>query len=292
MARTTEGIARSLRSWHVPPTADLRIRPLTWDDPELRMLVAHVAALVAALVILIVQRPQPMRAGEALIGVVISVGFTLVRVLAVRRRLAVSTLALDAVGTVVFLAGTGAPTSPFFVLALAGVWWAAHVPRRRSGLVYGISFACAYALLVIPQALQVSALVEALEDASVLIIVAILSDWFVRVDRRALALGEALTVPPFGAEQLAIREGLLRALRTMDIPVDVVLAAGQVGLTAVQAELLAYLVLGLTNLEISDAVGVSEATVRYRLTRLYRALGVRGRREAARRARDLGLVAK
>jgi DNA-binding NarL/FixJ family response regulator len=75
----------------------------------------------------------------------------------------------------------------------------------------------------------------------------------------------------------------------MDVPVDVVLAAGQLGLTAIQAELLAYLVLGLTNLEIAEATQVSEAAVRYRLTRLYRTLGVIGRREARRRAIELGI---
>ena len=36
---------------------------------------------------------------------------------------------------------------------------------------------------------------------------------------------------------------------------------------------------------------VSEATVRYRLTRLYRALGVRGRKAAVARAREIGLAA-
>jgi DNA-binding CsgD family transcriptional regulator len=63
------------------------------------------------------------------------------------------------------------------------------------------------------------------------------------------------------------------------------------GLTALQAELLAYLMLGLSNQEIADATQVSEATVRYRLTGLYRILGVSGRKQAAARARDLGLTA-
>jgi DNA-binding CsgD family transcriptional regulator len=109
------------------------------------------------------------------------------------------------------------------------------------------------------------------------------------VDRRALALNDALNAAPPGIEQLAIREGLQRALTTMQVPVDVVLTAGQVGLTAAQTELLSYLVLGLSNFEIADAAGISEATARYRLTRLYRALGVRGRRAAARRAKEFGL---
>jgi LuxR family maltose regulon positive regulatory protein len=70
---------------------------------------------------------------------------------------------------------------------------------------------------------------------------------------------------------------------------DVLLAASREGLTVLQAELLAYLVLGLTNQEIADATSVGEATVRYRLTRLYRALGVRGRKAAIARAHEIGL---
>lgn len=262
---------------------------MAWRGPRWRTLVAHLAALTAAAIVVALQGVSVPAAGDEVVAFVIAGGFAALRTLAVTKRLAPSTLMLDAVGMVLFLTGTGAPLSPFYAFALAGVWWAAHVPRRHSGVVYGVTFAGAYGLLAMPQALDQGLAVEAFEDAAALVIVALLSDWFVRVDRRALMLNEALTVPPFGAEQLAIREGLLRALRTMDIPVDVVLAAGQVGLTAVQAELLAYLVLGLTNIEISDAVGVSEATVRYRLTRLYRVLGVRGRKGAASRARALGL---
>jgi DNA-binding CsgD family transcriptional regulator len=230
-----------------------------------------------------------MTVAQIMIAVGIGLGVSLLHVLNVKRRLAVSTLILDAVGMVLLLVGTGAPGSPFYVLALAGVWWAAHVPRRHSGLTYGLAFAAAYAVLVVPQALRDHTLVEAFEDGSVLVVVAFLSDWFVRVDRRALELNEALHAPRFGSEHLAIREGLERALGNMDIPVDVILAAGQLGLTAIQAELLSYLVIGLTNLEIADATRLSEAAVRYRLTRLYRRLGVRGRGEAAERARELGL---
>jgi DNA-binding CsgD family transcriptional regulator len=268
---------------------DRRVGPLSSDDPRLRTLVAHLAALAAALVILAIQGPGPMSVGQMLTAAAIGLGFSFLRVLSVTRKLAVSTLMLDAVGTVVLLMGTGAPTSPFYVLALAGVWWAAHVPRPRSGLIYGLTFATAYALLVGPRALHDHMLVAAFEDASFLIVTAFLSDWFVRVDRRALELNSALSAPRFGPEHMAIREGLERALGNMDIPLDVVLAAGQLGLTAIQAELLSYLVLGLTNLEIADATRLSEAAVRYRLTRLYRMLGVRGRREAADRARELGL---
>jgi DNA-binding CsgD family transcriptional regulator len=268
---------------------DTHIGPLNSDDPRLRTLVAHLAALAAALAILGIQGPGAMGVGQIVIAVAIGIGFSLLHVLSVRRKLAVTTLMLDAVGMVLLVMGTGAPTSPFYVLALAGVWWAAHVPRPRSGLIYGLTFASAYALLVVPQALREQMLVEAFEDGSVLIILAFLADWFVRVDRRALELSEALNAPRFGPEHIAIREGLERALGNMDVPLDVVLAAGHLGLTAIQAELLTYLVIGLTNMEISDATRLSEAAVRYRLTRLYRTLGVSGRREAADRARELGL---
>lgn len=236
---------------------DTRIGPLSSNDPRLRTLLAHLAALAAALAILALQGPAPMSVGQMLIAIVIGLGLSLLRVLNVRRRLALSTLVLDAVGMVTLLAGTGAAASPFYLLALAGVWWAANLPRRRSGLTYGLAFAAAYALLILPQALRAHALVAAFDHAAALIIVAFLCDWFVRVDRRALELNEELDAPPFSAEQVAVRDGLLLTLRPMDIPVDVVLAARRIGLTAIQAELL-----------ISDATPVSEAAVGYRLTRV------------------------
>jgi DNA-binding CsgD family transcriptional regulator len=268
---------------------DTRIGPLSSDDPRLRTLVAHLAALAATLVILAIEGPGPMSVEQILIAVAIGLGLSLLHVLNVTRRLAVSSLMLDALGMVLLVVGTGAPASPFYILALAGVWWAAHVPRPRSGLIYGLTFAAGYALLVVPQALRDHTLVKAFEDGSVLVVVAFLSDWFVRVDRRALELNEALHAARFGPEHMAIRESLERALGNMNVPLDVVLAASQLGLTAIQAELLTYLVIGLTNLEIADATQLSEAAVRYRLTRLYRKLGVSGRREAAERARELGL---
>jgi DNA-binding CsgD family transcriptional regulator len=245
--------------------------------------------MAAALVILAIQGPSPLSNGEILLALLVAAGLTLVRVLNVKRHLAVSTIVLDAGGMVIFLAGTGAPTSPFYLLALAGVWWAAHLPRRHSGLAYALAFVATYVVLVGPEALRQRALVEAFEDVAVIVVVAALSDWFVRVDRRAVELSDALGATPLDGSQLAIREGLQRALGTMEMPVDVVLAAAQLGLTIVQAELLAYLVLGLTNREIADATSVSEPTVRYRLTRLYRALGVNRRRQAVRRALALGL---
>jgi len=265
-----------------------RLAAFSLDDPRLTTALAHYAAFAASLVILIVHH-ETLMSDQVPVWLIIFAGFSVLRIATVGRRLATSTVLLDAVGTVVFLAGTGAPGSPFYLLALAGVWWAAHMRQPRSGLMYGLAFAAAYVVLVVPGALREQALAGVFEDLTAVIAIGALSDWFVGVDRRALALNEALHAAPLGVEQLAIREGLQRALLTTNVPVDVILAAGQVGLTASQTELLSYLVLGLSNLEIADAAGVSEATTRYRLTRLYRALGVRGRHAAARRAKEFGL---
>lgn len=259
-----------------------------FSRPVTRVVAAHVVALGVAGATLLIGglRQDPT---ETWLGLGIAVGFTVLRCLTVRKDLVQSTVVLDAAGMVIFLVGTGAPVSPFYATALAGVWWAAHVRRPRSGLVYGATFGVGYLLLVMPQAIAEGLLAESIEDAVVLVIVAGLSDWFVRVDKRALQLNAALTSSSVTSHPVEIRRELQRVLGILDIPVDVILAAAQVGLTIVQAELLAYLVLGLTNREIADATHVSEATVRYRLTRLYRVLEVKGRRQAVRRAISLGL---
>jgi DNA-binding CsgD family transcriptional regulator len=265
-----------------------RLARFSLEDPRWTTALAHYAALAASLVILLVHH-ETLLADEVPVWLIIFAGFSVLRLVTVGRRLATSTMLLDAIGMVVFLAGTGAPGSPFFLLAFAGVWWAAHMRQPRSGLMYGLAFAAGYVLFVVPVALRQGEIAGVFEELTAVIAIGALSDWFVGVDRRALALNDALNAAPPGIEQLAIREGLQRALTTMQVPVDVVLTAGQVGLTAAQTELLSYLVLGLSNFEIADAAGISEATARYRLTRLYRALGVRGRRAAARRAKEFGL---
>ena len=268
---------------------ETRVGPLSSDDPRLRVLLAHLAAFAAALGVTVLQRTPAATSSQMVIAFGIVLGISALRTATVQRPLALTTIAIDAVGTVLVVAGTGAPGSPFGWFALAGVWWAAHLRRPRSGLIYAMVFTAAYAVLVVPEAIRQQELASAFERIGALMVVAFLTDWFVRVDRRSLALSEALRAPRFGPEHIAIREGLQRALGNLDIPLDVVLAAGQLGLTAIQAELLSYLVLGLTNLEIADAMHLSEAAVRYRLTRLYRTLGVSGRGEAADRARELGL---
>ena len=279
---------RSHWSW-LPASQSTSVLPL--DPVTVRVLVTHVVALLAVVIVLLADafNDGSPRASALELGVFI--GFASLRIATARRSLANSTLVLDAIGTVLFLAGTDAPSSPYFFLALSGPWWAAQVPRWHSGIVWALAFAAAYGLLVVPGAIRDQLVVHALEDSSVVVIVALLSDWFVRVDARAIALSEALAKAPAGAEKLAIREGLRRALGRMEISMDLLLAASREGLTVLQAELLAYLVLGLTNQEIADATSVSEATVRYRLTRLYRALDVRGRKAAVARAHAIGMAA-
>lgn len=247
----------------------------------------HVAALLGTAGVLLAG-PTDDRLGAALgLGMFVAIGG--LRVASVSRQLAVSTVVLDAAGTALFLAGTNAPSSVYFFLAIAGAWWAAHVRRRNSGAMWAGAFLVVYGILVMPEALRDGMLVHALEDAAVVVIIGVLADWFVRVDARAIALSEALAEAPAGAETIAIRDGLTRALGPMEISIDVLLAASRQGLTIIQAEILAYLVLGLTNQEIADATKVSVPTVRYRLTRLYRALGVSGRQAAATRAREFGV---
>lgn len=273
-----------------PAWWDAHVGPLHSDDPRLRVLLAHLAALGAALGVTVLQRTPAATSSRMLVAFGIVLGISALRTVTARRPLALTTICLDALGTVLLVAGTGAPGSPFGWFALAGVWWAAHLRRPRSGLIYAMVFAAAYVILVVPEAIRQHELASSFERIGALMVVAFLADWFVRVDRRALELNEALQAPRFGPEHIAIRDGLQRALGNLEIPLDVVLAAGQLGLTATQAELLSYLVLGLANQEIADAMHLSEAAVRYRLTRLYRTLGVTGRGEAADRARRLGLA--
>src|SRR5438552_11923006 len=89
---------------------------------------AHVAALAAALLIMVLDGTRPP-SRDLLVWLAISGGFSVLRVATIGRKVATSTVVLDAIGMVVFIAGTGAPGSPFYLVALAGTWWAAPVPR-------------------------------------------------------------------------------------------------------------------------------------------------------------------
>src|ERR671910_748915 len=78
----------------------VRLTPVRWDDPRLRTLAAHLAALAAAMLILAIQGPAPLSGSGAAVAVLIALGISALRVLSVRKPLAISTLVLDAAGTV------------------------------------------------------------------------------------------------------------------------------------------------------------------------------------------------
>ena len=256
--------------------------------PRVSTAVAHLLALLASFIILGFQG-QPLGAHpQAYVVIGIAIGFAFLRTITVGRKLVTSSLILDAGGTIIFLAGTGGTESPFYPLALAGAWWAAHAVQSR-GILYGVAFAAGYIALIAPMAVR-ELVVSALYQPAVVVVVAALADQLALLDRSATDLARTAAAGMLEGRYRSLRRGLSRALPGNRVPTQALLTAGQLGLTAIQTELLAYLMLGLTNQEIADAASVSEATVRYRLTPLYRTLGVRGRKAAAERARELGLA--
>jgi LuxR family maltose regulon positive regulatory protein len=260
----------------------------TADPIVVRVLMAHLLALAA---VAAASFFDPSERDDAVLTTVISAAFSFLHVASAGRRLSLSTLALDASGMALFVAGTGGASSAFLFLAMATTCWAATVPHRHGGSLWAATFAIGYATLTLPGATDGAGLLATFEHVVTMVVIGVLADWIGHVDARAIALSEALASAPAGADEVAIRDGLSRALAPMEISLDVLLAASRQGLTIIQAELLAYLVLGLTNQEIADATQVSVATVRYRLTRLYRALGVQGRMAATARAHAIGLSA-
>lgn len=287
-------------------------------DARVQTAIVHTVVFLTSVGVVFLSPPPG--AHDVAMWVVILLGFSVLRVLVAATPLAVSTIVLEPLGIAVFLAGTGGPDSPFLTLALAGVWWASGVassetvrvyridrgsrrlklqlgavieaaPARRVWLIYGLSLVGGYLLLVLPQAARNGVAGEAIQNALVMIGVSVLSEALRRRSSASRHATSSVQPPIFDATQTPLRDGLARALRTNEMSLDIVMAAGQAGLTIQQDEVLRYLLLGLANQEIADAIQVSEATVRYRLTRLYRTLGVSGRREAADRARELGLTA-
>jgi DNA-binding CsgD family transcriptional regulator len=228
-------------------------------------------------------------AGDIPVWMVVLVGIGMLRVITAGASLAISTLVLEPFGVAVFLSGTGGAASPFLPMALAGIWWAGRSGRgtparayriiRRAGpmrldkgadveigkdrptlLVYGLSLAIAYGVLVVPTALREGMAAEALEDGVVLVATWLLAEVAFRLPR--------LAPPPLPAAAAAPR-------------------AADAGLSQADAHLLACLALGLTNRQIADVMQVSHGRVRYRLSLLYRTLGVDGRAHAVERAGQL-----
>ena len=129
----------------------------------------------------------------------------------------------------------------------------------------------------------------AFEDLVALIIVAGLSDFYLALDRRAVEMSQAMRKMALSPHDLSFRQHVAALLEAPELPIDAVLAGAQFGLTAIQTELLALLMVGMTNPQLAEALTISEAGVRYRLTHLYRTLKVKGRAEAVARAKALGL---
>jgi DNA-binding CsgD family transcriptional regulator len=275
---------------------------LTWirtaaRHVRLEMALVQAAGVAASLLILAADGGSAV-VDRVWLWVVILLGLGLLRVLTAGASLASSTLVLEPIATVLFLSGTGGPGSPFMPVALGGIWWAVRSSRaspsrayriiRRRGrirlrrtedveigwrrptaVIYGISLAVAYTLLIIPPAIRDGTTGEAVKDAFTLSAVWLVSELLVRArrDRARRVERDGPTSTP------------LQAPVSMNPKVA--------GLTSVDGRLLACLALGMTNHQIAQTIQVTSGSVRYRLSRLYRKLGVSTRTEAVDRALQL-----
>jgi DNA-binding CsgD family transcriptional regulator len=247
--------------------------------PRAGIALVHGAALLVASV-LIALEPEAS-SGRWLPGAtLIAVGLSSLRVASVRRHLSWSTLVLDGVGTALLLASTGAPGSPFTFLVLAGTWWASLLPGR-SARAYVVPFAIAYAVLVGPSAMEDGALMLAVEELIIVLLVGVLAH------RLAPSHGDALEGTPMGSATRSSAPEPNAAGPERASHHDP--AANRFDWTTDETELLGHLAIRATAREIASAMHVSESTARRRITRLYQALGVTDRRAAVVRARALGL---
>jgi DNA-binding CsgD family transcriptional regulator len=272
-------------------TRDARhfLQPLLEPRSDSFAAVLSIAAIAIALVLGLLLGPE-RHADRFGPGLVVSGALVVTRYLALRLDLGAWIVPLDAIACVVVVAWTSAPLSEFHFVVLAGIWWAGRLTPRRGAALFAASFLVPYALIVLPDGWQRGYLAEAADDLLTVAVIALLVDWYMAVDRRAMALSTAMRTGEAREESpIEIRRRLALAAGDSPLPVDTLVIAGQLGLTANQIELLSYILLGFGNAQIADAIGRSEATVRYRLTRLYRDLDVSGRRGAIERARDLGL---
>ena len=259
-------------------------------DPRSSSFAAFLSVLAIASAFLLGILLGPERHDEGFVpAAVLSAVLVASRYLALKFRAGPWIVPVDAVACLVAVSLTSAPHSEFHFVALAGIWWAGRLVSRHGAAIYAIAFLVPYTVFVLSEALQTGALAEAAEDLLTIVVLAILVDWFMAVDRRVLHLSRVLNAGiAQGDSPLELRRRLGVAAGDSPLPIDTLVLAGRLGLRADEVELLGYLVLGFGNAQIAEAIGRSEATVRYRLTGLYRSLDVRGRRAAILRARELG----
>jgi DNA-binding CsgD family transcriptional regulator len=280
-----------IRGKVVAQLASARTAAIASDSARRRWVVlnANLVAFGAAFVSFMLQGPRPLADPRAEITFLVGAAFVFSRWLALHSGLRSAVIVLDAIGTVIFLSVTGSPSSPFYFFALAGAWWAGHLRPPHGAVLFGIVFVAVYTVVVMPAAIAMHAAPAAFEDLVALIIVAGLTDFYLTVDRRAIEMSHAMRRLALSPHDLTFRQHVAALLDAPELPIDAVLAGAQFGLTAIQTELLALLMVGSTNPQLAEALTISEAGVRYRLTRLYRTLKVNGRVEAVARAKALGL---
>jgi DNA-binding CsgD family transcriptional regulator len=252
---------------------------------------AFLSALAIAIAFLLGLFLGPERHDEGFApATMLSVALVVSRYLALRFGLGAWIVVADALTSLVIVGLTSAPHSEFHFVALSGVWWAGRLVSNRGAAIWALAYLIPYVAIVVPDAWQRGALAETTEDLLTIGVLAVLVDWFMTVDRRVIHLSRMLHDGiAQGDSPLKLRRRLAVAAGESPLPIDTLVVAGRLGLRADEIELLGYILLGFGNVQIAEAIGRSEATVRYRLTGLYRSLGVRGRREAIERARELGL---
>ena len=250
---------------------------------------ANLVAFGAAFVSLMLRDPDPFADPKDSITFLIGGAFVLSRWLGMHSGLRSAVIVLDAIGTVIFLSITGSPSSPFYFFALAGAWWAGHLRPPHGAVLFGVIFVAVYLVMIMPAAIAMGAATAGFEELVALIIVAGLTDFYLALDRRAVEMSRAMRKLALSPQDLTFRQHVAALLEAPELPIDAVLAGAQFGLTAIQTELLALLMVGSTNPQLAEALNISESGVRYRLTHLYRTLKVTGRVEAVARAKALGL---
>jgi DNA-binding CsgD family transcriptional regulator len=289
------GMAEPLRA-NAAPGPTPRSRSRGWPVPALLQARAWMPTAVAVLVIGAIMAVLQSRGDAAQFGggwaLAVAVVIALTRALTSQLPFPLVRLSIDVSVTTALVLVTGSWFSPFYLLLIAGIWWAAcQAGPPWSGLLYASIFAVEFGLAAMSASLATDRVQEAIEDVVLAIVVGLLADLHLRIDARAMALTNALADLQRGGHSLAtLHARLTRAVSDVVLPLDSLLVGGQMGLKAQETELLGLLMLGLTNQQIADAMHVSEATVKYRLTHLYRRMGVHGRPSAVARGHQLGLA--